>query len=133
MDWRAGTLILVTRLVGLGLLIAAIEVTTLWIRDILTGVLYVQGSTWRSVAYAGLERVHGPLMLLLGAYLVLGGRGILRRMLRGLDGGCPACGHPWPDAGAARCPECGFGAMVVRRTIAPEVKAAKAPPEEGLP
>lgn len=133
MDWRVGTLILVTRLAGLGLLIAAIEITTLWIRDILTDVLYVQGSTWRSVAYAGLERVHGPLMLLLGTYLVLGGRAIRRRMLRGLDGSCPACGHPWPDAGAVRCPECGFGVAVVRRANAPEVTPAKAPPEEGLP
>ncbi|QKK09000.1 MAG: hypothetical protein HND58_13070 [Planctomycetota bacterium] len=47
------------------------------------------------------------LLFLFGLYCLLGGRWLLRRMLRGLDGTCPGCGHPLPDSGT-RCTECGL-------------------------
>jgi hypothetical protein len=143
MDWRVATLVWITRLTGLGLVVYFLRPVLLFAATL---VGYVRtppmngfaptGTAWSPLQWVEhlLPALASVVLLALGLHMLLGGRWLLRRMLRGLDGSCPACGHPWPDAGAVRCPECGFGAMVVvRRERVARSGEPRSAPEEGLP
>jgi len=115
-DWRVVTLIWISRLTGLGLVIyflkpshAAISSVFLKVKEptvMFRGTAQTPWDVldWCLFLFGQLPPV---LLFLFGLYCLLGGRWLLRRMLRGLDGTCPACGHPLPD-NSARCTECGL-------------------------
>lgn len=138
MDWRASTLIWITRLVGLGLLIYVIEpsakvLSFLW-RSLTTsppttGNPFSAPKPWGFAEWMGyaIEVFPTVALLLLALHLMLGGRWLLRRMLRGLDGSCPACGHQLPDNGANRCTECGF--RFAPRPLAPSPQRVSRSPD----
>jgi len=110
MDSYAKALVLVARLTGLGLFISVIRPA-----DVLLGDVW----QWQYQDQFTLGMVFGFLvrwlptivLLVLALHLMLGGRWLIRRLLRGLDGTCPACGHAPPERGC-RCPECGFRVFV---------------------
>src|SRR5262245_61134316 len=43
----------------------------------------------------------------LGLYLLLEGRWVIGRIVRGLEGTCPRCGYDITGNQSGRCPECG--------------------------
>lgn len=115
MNWRAATLIWIARLTGLGLTVYFLAPLGRLFEQLL-GYVRPQVSqsmrAWRPSDVFGwldflLESLPTIVLFLLGLHLLLGGRWLIRRMLHGLDGTCPACGHPLPDEGP-RCTECGF-------------------------
>ena len=110
MDRYAKTLILVARLSGLVLSIYVMrpisallgqEISLFRVRDSTFGWV-LSNTLWNL-----LEFLPSLILLALALHLMLGGRWLIRRMLRGLDNTCPACAHPFPDEGR-RCTECGF-------------------------
>lgn len=145
MDWRVTTLIWIVRLVGLGLLVYVIHPTAgmlsfLW-RELTTPPPQPNRSPfvpdpwnfadWMNYAIQAIPTV---TLLLLALHLLLGGRWLIRRMLRGLDGSCPACGHQLPDGTATRCIECGFRFAQPRFAPPPPKPAPDAgPPKEPTP
>ncbi len=140
MDWRATTLIWISRLTGLGLLIYSVGPFSEFLATLVRYVQYPPGNMraggtrvpWGILEWLLylVQQLPAVFLVVLGLNLLLGGRWLLRRMLRGLDGTCPACGHPWPDAGAVRCPECGFGVMATRPRREAERAGTREPSEK---
>ncbi|MCC7387543.1 MAG: hypothetical protein IT431_02115 [Phycisphaerales bacterium] len=106
MDRYAKTLVLIARLSGLGLFIY----TAIGAQGFVAELWGLQFNPQLSLSMVlGYLVVAAPwlVLLALSLHLVLGGRWLIARMLRGLDGSCPACGHALPERGR-RCPECGY-------------------------
>lgn len=55
-----------------------------------------------------LNRVGWLALLPIGMYLLMDGRWVIRRALRGLDGTCPGCGYDARGVQGGKCPECGI-------------------------
>lgn len=107
MDGHAKTLVLVARLAGLGLLLYIVRWPLGALIDESWGLQFVRGLRLGSVVGVIVKAVPVLLLLALAVHLTFGGRWLIARMLRGLDGSCPACGHAPPERGE-RCTECGF-------------------------
>ena len=66
------------------------------------------GGVGQNIAYFIMSL--GPLaQFVFGLYLLLGGRRIINRCIRSVDGHCISCGYDVRGLDAKVCPECGTG------------------------
>ena len=106
MDSFAKALVLVARLAGLGLFVYIMSPVRALVGEA-WDLQHIGGLRPLTVVGVAVRAVPTIVLLALALHLTLGGRWLIVRMLRGLDGTCPACGQPLPDQGT-RCTECGF-------------------------
>ena len=77
-----------------------------WIGVLLDGEIGNYGGVGQNIAYFTMSL--GPLVqFVFGLYLLLGGRRIINRCIRMVDGHCIVCGYDVRGLDAKVCPECG--------------------------
>ncbi len=76
---------------------------------VVTPVIYTVGDgSGVNLAYYLAKAIAPAVQLVLGLYLLFGGRWIVQHCLRGIDTVCPICAYDLGAVKDAACPECGF-------------------------